>query len=89
MSELQYKIISNVADKVKVGGNLTYSTCSITEEENEGVIERFLQEHPEFELVDIEPKIGVPGLRGLVGCQRLYPHLHHCNGFFIAKLQKT
>jgi 16S rRNA (cytosine967-C5)-methyltransferase len=89
MSELQFKIISNCADKVKVGGALTYSTCSITEEENEGVIERFLQEHPEFVLVDIEPKIGVPGLRGLTGCQRLYPHLHHCNGFFIAKLSKT
>lgn len=89
MSELQYKIIDNCADKVKKGGFLTYSTCSVTEEENEGVIDQFLTAHPDFKLVEIEPKIGMPGLRGLTQCQRLYPHIHHCNGFFTAKLQKN
>jgi len=88
MSELQRQMINNCAEKVKSGGFLIYSTCSITEEENEGVIEHFLKEHPDFHLVEIEPKIGMHGLRGLTQCQRLYPHIHHCNGFFIAKLQK-
>jgi 16S rRNA (cytosine(967)-C(5))-methyltransferase len=89
MAQLQQQIIGNCAEKVKVGGALAYSTCSVTLEENEGVIEAFLSGHPEFQLVDIEPKIGLPGMHGLTGCQRLYPHLHHCNGFFIAKLKKT
>ena len=89
MSELQWKMINNCAEKVAVGGVLAYSTCSITLEENEGIIERFLKKHPEFTLADIEPKIGMPGLLGLTKCQRLYPHIHQCNGFFIAKLQKT
>ncbi len=89
MAEIQWQMISNCAEKVKVGGTLAYSTCSVTLEENEGIIERFLAEHPDFQLADIEPKIGLPGLNGLVQCQRLYPHIHHCNGFFIAKLQKT
>ncbi len=89
MSELQWKLINNCADKVVKGGILTYSTCSITFEENEGIIERFLKEHKEFTLIDIEPKIGMPGLNGLTQCQRLYPHIHQCNGFFIAKLQKN
>jgi 16S rRNA (cytosine967-C5)-methyltransferase len=88
MSELQWQMINNCAEKVAGGGVLAYSTCSITLEENEGIIERFLKEHPEFTLMDIEPKIGMPGLNGLTKCQRLYPHIHHCNGFFIAKLQK-
>jgi 16S rRNA (cytosine967-C5)-methyltransferase len=88
MSELQWKMINNCAEKVAVGGVLAYSTCSITLEENEGIIERFIKEHPEFTLMDIEPKIGMPGLNGLTQCQRLYPHIHQCNGFFIAKLQK-
>ena len=88
MSEIQWQMINNCAEKVAIGGALTYSTCSITLEENEGIIERFLQEHPDFKLLDIEPKIGLPGLKGLVQCQRLYPHIHQCNGFFIAKLQK-
>lgn len=88
MAELQWQMINNCAQNVASGGTLTYNTCSITVEENEMIVERFLSFHPEFRLVEIEPKIGLPGLRGLDKCQRLYPHIHHCNGFFIAKFQK-
>ncbi len=89
MAEIQWQMICNCAEKVASGGTLTYSTCSITLEENECIIERFLKEHPDFKLVDIEPKIGVPAFKGLTQCQRLYPHLQGCNGFFIAKLQRA
>jgi 16S rRNA (cytosine967-C5)-methyltransferase len=86
MAEIQWRMINNCADKVKAGGVLTYSTCSITVEENEVIIERFLKQHPEFALVKISPEFGVPGLRNLDKCRRLYPHIHRSNGFFIAKL---
>ncbi|MEM2319442.1 MAG: RsmB/NOP family class I SAM-dependent RNA methyltransferase [Candidatus Bathyarchaeia archaeon] len=86
MAEIQWQMIEKSAEKVKPGGTLVYSTCSITVEENEMLIERFLRRHPEFMLAEITPKIGLPGLRGLEKCQRLYPHIHKCNGFFIAKL---
>jgi 16S rRNA (cytosine967-C5)-methyltransferase len=89
MAEIQWMMINNCANKVKAGGNLVYSTCTVTVEENEMIIERFLEKQPEFKLVDIKPKMGLPGLRGLDKCQRLYPHVHHSNGFFIAKLHKT
>jgi 16S rRNA (cytosine967-C5)-methyltransferase len=88
MAEIQWNMINSCAEKVASGGVLAYSTCSIAVEENEIIIERFLKDHPEFSLAEIEPKIGLPGLRGLTQCQRLYPHIHQCNGFFIAKLQK-
>jgi 16S rRNA (cytosine967-C5)-methyltransferase len=88
MAEVQWQMINNCAEKVKSGGVLTYSTCSVTVEENEMTIERFLKWHPEFSLADINPKIGLPGLRGLEKCQRLYPHVHRSNGFFMAKLLK-
>jgi len=88
MAEIQWRMINNCADQVKAGGVLTYSTCSITVEENEMIIERFLKQHPEFALAEINPKLGVPGLRGMDKCQRLYPHIHESNGFFIAKLLK-
>ena len=88
MAAIQWKMITSCAEKVAAGGALTYSTCSITVEENEMIIERFLKLHPEFALVEIEPKIGLPGMRGLINCQRLYPQIHKCNGFFIAKLHK-
>jgi 16S rRNA (cytosine967-C5)-methyltransferase len=88
MADIQWQMINNVAEKVKSGGFLTYSTCSVTVEENEMIIERFLKWHPEFSLTQISPRLGSPGLRGLTKCTRLYPHLHESNGFFIAKLQK-
>ena len=88
MAAIQWQMINNCAEKVSSGGVLTYSTCSIAEEENELIIERFLKEHPQYTLMEIQPKMGLPGMRGLLKCQRLYPHIHHCNGFFIAKLRK-
>lgn len=86
MAEIQWQMINSCAENVKPGGMLVYSTCSITVEENEMLIERFLKWHPEFSSTDITPNIGLPGLRGLDKCQRLYSHIHQCNGFFIAKL---
>jgi 16S rRNA (cytosine967-C5)-methyltransferase len=88
MAKIQAEMIEQCADHVKDGGFLVYSTCSITVEENEMVIENFLKRHPEYKPVDTKPRIGLPGLRGLTKCQRLYPHIHECNGFFIAKLKK-
>jgi 16S rRNA (cytosine967-C5)-methyltransferase len=88
MAEIQWQMINGVAENVKSGGVLTYSTCSVTVEENEMVIERFLKWHPEFDLTEIAPKLGLQGLRGLAKCRRLYPHIHESNGFFIAKLKK-
>ena len=54
-------MINNCAEKVKSGGVLAYSTCSITVEENEMIIERFLAAHPEFKLVELTPQLGLPG----------------------------
>jgi 16S rRNA (cytosine967-C5)-methyltransferase len=86
MADIQWKMLNNCAEYVKEGGSLVYSTCSVTLEENEMLIERFLKWHLDFALTETSPKIGLDGFRGLSQCQRLFPHLHQCNGFFIAKL---
>ena len=89
MAEIQWQMLHNCAEYVKPESTLIYSTCSITVEENEMLIERFLKWHPEFSLTEIAPKMGLSGLIGLDKCQRLYPHIHQCNGFFIAKLLRS
>lgn len=89
MAEIQWQMLEKSIERLKPGGTLVYSTCSITVEENEMLIERFLKRYPEFSPAEISPKIGLPGLRGMDKCRRLYPHLHECNGFFLAKLLKT
>jgi 16S rRNA (cytosine967-C5)-methyltransferase len=89
MAAVQWNMLTHSAEIVKEGGNLVYSTCSVSLEENEMLVERFLKWNLDFKLVEATPKIGLPGLRGQSQCQRLYPHLHECNGFFVAKLEKT
>jgi len=86
MAEIQWSMLNNCADYVKEGSFLVYSTCSVTLEENEMLIEKFLKWHPDFALTETTPRIGLPALRGQSRSQRLYPHIHECNGFFIAKL---
>lgn len=85
---IQFSMLKNCSECVKVGGKLVYSTCSITLEENELLIEKFLKLHPNFALVPVEPPMGSPGFRGQSLCRRLYPHLHGSEGFFIAKMER-
>jgi 16S rRNA (cytosine967-C5)-methyltransferase len=89
MARLQRRLLANAARHVIDGGALIYSTCSITFEENEAVIIAFLEKHPSFVLKEAIPRIGEPGLENLKETQRLYPYLHGCQGFFIAKLEKN
>jgi 16S rRNA (cytosine967-C5)-methyltransferase len=89
MASLQRRLVANAAVHVADGGALIYSTCSVTFEENEAVISDFLEKHPSFILKEAIPRIGEPGLKGLREAQRLYPYLHGCQGFFIAKLEKS
>jgi 16S rRNA (cytosine967-C5)-methyltransferase len=85
----QFALLQNAARCVRKGGTLVYSTCSIFPEENERVVERFLRVNPEFEAVEASPRIGLEGVHGVSAAQRLYPHIHECNGHFILKMKYT
>lgn len=88
MADIQWKILSNSASHVKKGGHLLYSTCSITTEENEELINKLLDVNPSFKPIKLEPDLGTPGLKGQKEARRLYPHTDNCNGFFISKLRR-
>lgn len=53
ITKTQRKILENALPCLKPGGRLVYSTCSIEAEENRGVVEAFLADHPEMKLEDI------------------------------------
>ena len=54
ISKIQNNILETCSRYLKKGGELVYSTCSILKEENEEIIERFLEENKEFKIVKIE-----------------------------------
>lgn len=67
----QKEILDNAAVMLKPGGTIVYSTCTFSKEENENVIEYFLERHPDFTLEEME---------------RFWPHKVDGEGHFVAKL---
>ena len=82
---LQYEILSASVKYLKVGGELLYSTCTLNPEENERVIERFLENNADYSAVDFT----AAGYGALGGMLTLLPHVHACDGFFMAKIKKV
>ncbi|MGZ6293027.1 MAG: 16S rRNA (cytosine(967)-C(5))-methyltransferase RsmB [Syntrophales bacterium] len=86
-SVLQKAILENAAHYLKRGGSLIYSTCTITNEETDQVIEDFIKRHPDFICVRPPDKIN-SSLVDDHGYFRSYPHRHSTDGFFGAVLVK-
>lgn len=88
MSVLQSRLIEKASTLVKDGGYLVYSTCSIEPEENFEIVNKFLQKHPEFKLMDISNRFPKE-LIDENGCIQTLPHVHKSDGAFAAKLIKN
>ncbi len=84
LPELQYEILSASANYLKSGGKLLYSTCTLIEEENLGVVERFLENNPSFH----KKKFTLGDKRYEDGVLTFVPHLHKTDGFFVSLLEK-
>lgn len=81
----QYAILSNVCKYVKRGGYLYYSTCSVLPRENNLTVERFLSEHSDFEIVNLESALPHENVGG---ANVFLPDISGGAGFFVAKMKK-
>jgi 16S rRNA (cytosine967-C5)-methyltransferase len=85
LQKKQLSILSNASDTLKPGGVLLYSTCSLEPQENEMVVEKFLEHNTDFMII----RIGETGVthteRGFI---RTFPDTHHTDGFFIACMRR-
>jgi 16S rRNA (cytosine967-C5)-methyltransferase len=84
----QARLLSAAALATAPGGTLVYSTCTISAAENERQIKAFLDEHREFQAIDLEPRF--PAWRHPRGGGQLLalPHVQGSDGFFIAALRR-
>lgn len=86
LPDLQYSILCISAEYLKEDGIIIYSTCSLNKTENEDVVNKFLSEHPGFESFKVLPELRRYGED--TDYITLMPHLHNCDGFFIAGIRK-
>lgn len=86
LPELQLAILRNQARYVKPGGVLLYSTCTLVRQENEGVIEAFLRENPQFKPEKLPLPENFP--QNTTGMLALIPGQYDTDGFFICRLRR-
>ena len=87
LPQLQLQILTNQARYVRPGGVLIYSTCTLVRKENEGVVEKFLKNNPQFTLEALPLPEGLPA--NTTGMLALVPGEYDTDGFFIARLRRT
>lgn len=92
----QAEILENAAIMLKNGGYIIYATCTFSLEENEMTVDNFLNSHPEFEILPVNPAVAQHTSDGIKfeGCRcenisfarRFYPHKAKGEGQFMAVL---
>lgn len=91
LAELQFKLLVSAVKMCKAGGEIVYSTCTLTNEENEQVINKIISKYP-VKIVNINIPVdshdGV-GLNNVSIGKRLFPWEVNSDGFFITKIRKT
>lgn len=97
----QARLLESALRAVRTGGQVVYATCTLTPEENEGVVSAILSAFPGLvELENIQEKLpapapgitkakGKPYPKDISKTARIWPHLFDTAGFFTAKLIKT
>ncbi len=98
-AERQTEILENAVLTLKNGGYIIYATCTFSLEENEKVIDLFLQNHPEFEIVPVKEAVRNQTSDGIFFdectcdnihyARRFYPHKAKGEGQFMAVLHNT
>ena len=83
LQRVQLSILDQVSQLLEKNGELVYSTCTISHEEDEDVVKKFLQDHSDFELVPFK----LDKIESKNGMLKILPDSYGSDGFFIAKFR--
>jgi 16S rRNA (cytosine967-C5)-methyltransferase len=86
---LQAEILEQAATWVKPQGDLVYATCTLNPQENQAIIQQFLQTHPQWHLSPLPVLSLAKKIASEEGWLQILPQVQHMDGFFIAKLKKA
>lgn len=92
LHDRQFNLVTSLMAALKPGGRLVYSTCALTPEENEQVVNRVLEQTPRVQLVSLTH---VPGHEGMAGygeittkVRRVWPDTDTMEPMFMAAFEK-
>lgn len=90
LSITQSKILDVASNYVKVGGYMVYSTCTMFKEENNDIVNAFLQSHPNFSIEKISDLTQLDSLKHIDDCGmiQILPNCEY-DGFFVARLRRN
>lgn len=88
IKKIQKKILENNIKYLKIGGEIVYSTCTITKNENTNNIKSFLEKHQNFEVVETYIPEGVIYNKDELGGVYISYKNEYLDGFYIIKLKK-
>ena len=88
LAKLQLEILNSAADILKDGGELIYSTCTITDKENTDNIEKFLKERKEFKVEKLYIPENISGDYDKLGGFCINYKEEIMDNFYIIKLKK-
>jgi 16S rRNA (cytosine967-C5)-methyltransferase len=89
LTQKQSAILARAAKLTKAGGRLIYATCSLLRDENEAIVEAFIEANPEFSLIPANEVLAHHHIALDTGHYlKLLPHLHQTDGFFAAVFEK-
>ena len=89
LAEVQGALLASAVTVLRPGGTLVYSTCTLTSEENDSVVESFLSRTPGIRRADVARLPAT--LRPLLdaeGALRTWPHRHGMDGFFAVRMER-
>jgi 16S rRNA (cytosine967-C5)-methyltransferase len=94
VNSVQHAVLRAAARLVKPGGRVVYATCSLLERENQKVIEAFLAQNPDFQIIPAatvlrSQKIEVDHMARFAPYFVMLPHIHGTDAFFAAILERT